>query len=68
MKFDAKIKGSLIAEAGGYFEYQVLWIFGTSSASSRSASGRWPRRAGREGEHQARARGCRSTSSRGSAS
>ncbi len=27
INFKAKIKGSLIAEAQGYFEYQVLWIF-----------------------------------------
>jgi hypothetical protein len=27
INFNAKIKGSLIAEAKGYFEYQVLWIF-----------------------------------------
>ncbi len=27
INFKAKIKGTLIAEAQGYFEYQVLWIF-----------------------------------------
>jgi hypothetical protein len=27
IKFNAKVKGALIAEAAGYFEYQVLWIF-----------------------------------------
>jgi hypothetical protein len=27
IKFNARIKGSLFAEASGYFEYQVLWIF-----------------------------------------
>jgi len=27
INFKAQIKGSLIAEAAGYFEYQVLWIF-----------------------------------------
>ncbi|HEX6026718.1 MAG TPA: hypothetical protein VFZ00_32270 [Solirubrobacter sp.] len=27
INFKANIKGSLIAEAQGYFEYQVLWIF-----------------------------------------
>ncbi len=27
IKFNAKVKGALIAEASGYFEYQVLWIF-----------------------------------------
>ncbi len=27
IKFNAKIKGALIAEAAGYFEYQVLWIY-----------------------------------------
>jgi len=27
IKFKARIKGSLFAEAQGYFEYQVLWIF-----------------------------------------
>jgi hypothetical protein len=27
IKFKARIKGSLFAEASGYFEYQVLWIF-----------------------------------------
>jgi hypothetical protein len=26
IKFNAKVKGSLIAEAKGYFEYQLLWI------------------------------------------
>ena len=27
INFKASVKGSLIAEAAGYFEYQVLWIF-----------------------------------------
>lgn len=27
LTFDAHLRGSLIAEAAGYFEYQVLWIF-----------------------------------------
>jgi hypothetical protein len=27
LTFDANVKGSLIAAAGGYFEYQVLWIY-----------------------------------------
>jgi hypothetical protein len=27
LTFDANIKGSLIAAAGGYFEYQVLWVY-----------------------------------------
>jgi hypothetical protein len=27
LSFKAKLKGSLIAEASGYLEYQVLWIF-----------------------------------------
>ena len=46
LNFEAKLKGSLIAEASGYLEYPgaSLGSSATSSPSSRSASGRSPRR------------------------